>query len=100
MMTSERDEHIAKLDRLVRLIVTSYFPIGWRVEDPPADPWRAEIWLHAHGREPDSELSFHANWREKRLSVSGSFPKSRLDSTNFPPAYGQERPSATFAMDR
>jgi hypothetical protein len=97
----ERDEHIQKLDRLVRAIVAC-FPIGWRVEDPPADPWRAEMWLHAYGPEPESEISFHANWRESRLSVSGTFPKSRLDtdSTSFGPPYGVDRPSALVSMAR
>jgi hypothetical protein len=96
-----RPERIAQFYELVGAIVRQ-FPMGWRMEAPPADEWRAESWLHAYGPETDSELSFHVNWRERRLSVSGTFPKSRLDSdsTSFGPPYGVDRPSATVSMKR
>jgi hypothetical protein len=58
------------------------------------------MWLHAYGPEPESEISFHANWRENRLVVSGTFPKSRLDPTAFAPPYGVDRPNASVSMDR
>jgi hypothetical protein len=73
---------------------------GWQIEPKPEDKWQAESWVRALGREPEAELSFHALWREERISVSGSFPKSKIDNQHFGPPYGVDRPSATIAMDR
>jgi hypothetical protein len=96
---SSSKELSEKLDQLVRSIV-AYFPIGWRVTDSPEDMWAASAWRHARGPEPESEITFYATWREKRLSVSGAFPKSFTDSTAFGPPFKVERPSASVAMDR
>lgn len=92
------DQKANILRDMVRAIVACV--PGWKIEPKPEDTWQAESWVRAHGLELESELSFHAMWREQRISVSGAFPKSKIDNQNFGPPYGVDRPSATIAMDR
>jgi hypothetical protein len=96
--TSERKAQILS-EKVAAIII--HWPRGWAIQPIPEDKWQAEAWLRVRGATDETEITFHAMWREERISVHGTFPSSKADrSQSFGPPYGVDRPSATLAMDR